>query len=170
MQQLLASILRNWRALQFFPNRIDNPHPRLLSELRSKPKSILPSTQPRGFVRRPPYRHFRLRTGPFLVRKFRRVQTNRIVETRDKTVRVGNQINRGALMRDQPLPINFKFVLLRFAAKDRMILQDQASFPRPRQSLKKEPSAKSADAAAHHNAIVYFSGVDRIGQKGTVCA
>src|SRR5712671_7453006 len=94
--------------------------------------------------------HGRLCSRPFRVSKFRRVQTNRIVEARDKTVRIRNQINRRALMRDQALSVNFKFVLLRFAAKDRMIFQDQASFPSPGEPLKKQCSGKSADTAANH--------------------
>src|SRR6267154_1235373 len=71
-------------------------------------------------------------------------------------------------MRDQPLSVHFKFVLLRFTAKDRMIFQDQASLTLAGKPLKKQRSSKSADAAANHHAIVYFSGVDWISQKRTV--
>src|SRR6267154_4344835 len=71
-------------------------------------------------------------------------------------------------MRDQAPSIHFKFVLLRFAAKDRMIFQDQASFPSPGKPLKKQRSSKSADTAANHNAVVNLSGIDGISQKRTV--
>src|SRR6266853_367397 len=71
-------------------------------------------------------------------------------------------------MRDHPRSIHFKFVLLRFAAKNRMILQDQASFASPGKPLKKQRGSKSADAAANHDAVVNLSGIDRIGQKRTV--
>src|SRR6267378_4259644 len=73
-------------------------------------------------------------------------------------------------MRDQPRSIHFKFVLLRFAAKDRMIFQDQGSFPSPGKPLKKQRSGKSADAAANHNAVINLSGIDRISQEGMVSA
>src|SRR5712672_1196197 len=73
-------------------------------------------------------------------------------------------------MRDQAPSIHFKFVLLRFAAKDRMIFQDQASFASPGKPLKKQRSSKSADAAANHNAVINLSGVDRISQEGMVYA
>src|SRR6266481_3753184 len=73
-------------------------------------------------------------------------------------------------MRDQPCSIHFKFVLLRFAAKDRMIFQDQASFPSPGKPLEKKRSSKSADAAANHNTIINFASINRIGQEGAVRA
>ena len=68
-------------------------------------------------------------------------------------------------MRDQAPSIHFKFVLLRFAAKDRMIFQDQASFASPSKPLKKQRCSKSADAAANHNAVINLSGIDGISQE-----
>src|SRR5882762_3569145 len=73
-------------------------------------------------------------------------------------------------MRDQALSVNFKFVLLRFAAKDRMIFQDQASFVSSGKPLKKQRGSKSADAAANHNTIINFASINRIGQEGAVRA
>src|SRR5882762_1949308 len=73
-------------------------------------------------------------------------------------------------MRDQPRSIHFKFVLLRFAAKDRMIFQDQGSFPSPGKPLKKQRGGKSADTAANHNTVINLSGIDRISQEGAVRA
>ena len=71
-------------------------------------------------------RHLRLRPAPFLICQLRRLQPDRIVELREKRLRLLQLINRRALMRNQPLAVHKKFVLLRLTAEDRMIFEQRS--------------------------------------------
>ncbi len=68
-------------------------------------------------------------------------------------------------MRDEPVSIHEKLIAFRFAAEDRMVIEDEAGLAFARLLLKSQGRGQSADAATHDDAIVGFSGVDHVGRK-----
>ena len=131
-QQFTSRFRRNWRSLHLFSDWIDKPHPWLLSKLRAKPETILPAAQSCRIIRGAAECHLRSGAGPFLVSQLWSAQPDGIVKACDETIRVGNEINRRTLMRYKFLSIHLKFVLLRLASKNWMILQNEARFVRSR--------------------------------------
>src|SRR2546430_775976 len=73
-------------------------------------------------------------------------------------------------MGDQALAIDFKIVLLRFSAKNRMVLEDQARFACSREPLKKQRGGKSTDTAADDYAVKGFASVDGVRGRRIVRA
>ena len=68
-------------------------------------------------------------------------------------------------MREQTVPIHQEFIALRFAAKNRMIIEHQALAPSPRLPQKEKRRRKPADSAADHHAIVNFPRAYRCGRN-----
>ena len=68
-------------------------------------------------------------------------------------------------MRHESVPVHQKFVALGFAAKNRVVVEYQASSVLARLALKNQGCSQPADTSAHDNAIVNFAGVDCVGGK-----
>ncbi len=130
-----ARLAIHWSAGQLLSNRINQPQPGPLPELRAKPKAILSALFARRFVGSPRKSQFRLRSGPFLIVQFRSGQSDGIVESRQKTVWILQLIDRRTLVSDQPMTVYQKFVLFGLAAKNGMIFQNQARFSTSRLAL-----------------------------------
>ena len=63
-------------------------------------------------------------------------------------MRILKLVNRGALMGDELLTVHQEFVLLGLAAKDRMVLEDQATGSSGRLPGKEQGGGEPADASA----------------------
>ena len=95
-------------------------------KIGSEPKAVLSSGHSSGIVRRAADGHNGSRASPGLIREARFSEADGVVEIGEKTSRVRNEIDRGALMCDDGMAVNCEFVLLGFAAEDGMIFEDQA--------------------------------------------
>src|SRR5208283_1707354 len=65
-------------------------------------------------------------------------------------------------MRDQPVAIYQKLILLRLATEDGMVLKNQALHSRARLPLEKQGGGKSADSTADDDTIVRLPGIDDV--------
>src|SRR6185312_8374404 len=64
------------------------------------------------------------------------------------------------------LPIDYELIPARFSTEYRMVLQHQTGPPCPGLPLEGQRSRKAADAAAHYDAIEYFTRIDDVlGQR-----
>src|SRR5580700_1373538 len=169
-QQFTARSRRKRRSFHLFPDRINEPQPRVLPELCSEPETILPVAQTRRVIRSTAEGHLRSCTGPSLVSQLRRVQSNGIVKACDETVRIGNQIDCRSLMRHEAFSIHLEFVLFRLTAKNRMILQNEARFVLPRFPLEEKRRRQAADSSADNDAVVRLSCLDSVGRQRLVSA
>src|SRR5579872_7400042 len=110
-------------------------------------------------------RNLRIGAGPLLVFKPRRLQTDRVVEALNKTVRIVDLEQRRALMGKESVSVDQELIALGFATEDRMIIENEACFPWSSFTSKDQPCRESADSAADNHAIVGFSGIYDAGGK-----
>src|SRR5579863_1864570 len=158
----------NRSAFEILPRRIDQPEPWSLAEFRAKPESVLSMLQTHGFVRSFGKRKLWLRSGPFLIRQFRHLQPYGIVEPCEKAMRVLNLIDRRALVRDQPLAIYEKLVLLGLSTENGVVLENQALHAWTGLAPEEQSRGKPADPATDDHAIVAFPGINDVLGKWLV--
>ena len=86
----------------------------------------------------------------------------------EEAVRILKLVNRRALVGDEPLAVHQEFVLLGFAAKDGMVLEDQAAGSRRRLPGKKQGGSEPADPSTDDDTVIGFAGVDQVFGEGIV--
>src|SRR5271170_149589 len=136
-QPLHPSALRNRSAFEISPYWIHQPHAGFPTELRAKPETVLAMCEPNRFIRRFGQGKLWIFPTPFLIGELGRFQADRLVEVREKAVRVLQLIDGRSLVHDQPLAVDQKFVLLGLPAEDRVVLKNQALRARACLTLKK---------------------------------
>src|SRR5215472_14840674 len=114
-----------------------------MAELRSEVRCIRGRSQ----VGRAAEFDLRLGTAPVLVFQPRGPQPYRFVESGDKTVRVRNREECGALMGNQPMSVDHELVPLGLSSEDGVIIKHQAGFARSRQLLEDQRRGQTADSA-----------------------
>src|SRR5690349_12082167 len=114
---------------EFLADGIDEPNSGLgdfrrrrfakrLREARPKPEAVIARAQSGGIVRSAADGQFGRSAVPMLVIELRLREPDGVVELGEKTVRILNEVDGGALVRDEALAVDEKFVLLGFAAED----------------------------------------------------
>ena len=98
------------------------------------------------------------------------MKTDGVVEIGQKAAWIGHEVNCRALMRNDAIAVNVKFVLLGFAAENGMVFKDQTFRTGPCLAKKERGSRESADSAADYYAVVEFTSVSRVFQEcGGIC-
>src|SRR5204863_7028676 len=105
--------------------RIHHPHalPGLLAELRPEVTAVIA----RRFVRRVCERHLGRRAPPGLVGERGAIHADHLVEPIGIAALAWHEEDRRALVRDESLPVDEKFVPLGFAAENRMVVEDETA-------------------------------------------
>src|SRR3989441_4257522 len=133
------------------------PAPRALAELRSEVEAVVPGR----LVRRVSEWHLRRRPAPRLVGEGGAIHSDHLVGAIRITTLARYQEDRGTLVRGEPLSVDEELVALRFAAEDRVVVDDKAApafvF------LDEDRGGESADSAAHGDEVVHLAGVDGVG-------
>src|SRR5579864_6863990 len=95
-----------------------------MAELRSEIPAIGGPTE----IRRGCQRNLRIGTSPLLIFETRCLEADRVVEPLDGAVRIVHLKQRRALVRDQALTVDEKFVALGLAAEHWMVIEHEAIF------------------------------------------
>ena len=96
------------------------------AEFGPEPEAVLSRGHSCGIVWRAADGHVIVAATPCLIRKPRFVKTDGIVEIGEKAAGIRYEINCRALMRDDAMAVNGKFVLPGFSSEDGMVFEDQA--------------------------------------------
>src|SRR5881396_1571241 len=133
------------------------PAPRALAELRSEVEAVVPGR----LVRRVSERHLRRRPAPRLVGERGAIHSDHLVEAIRVATLPGHQEDRGTLVRGEALSVDEELVALRFAAEDRVVVDDEATSALV--FLEEDRGGESADSAADGDEVVPLAGVDGVG-------
>src|SRR6266566_1804763 len=156
-QQLRLHALADRRAFEPSAPRIHHPHAGSLAELRSEVESVIH----RRVVRRVTERHLGRRSAPRLVVERGAIHGDHLVEAVGVTAFLGDQEDRRALVRGEPLSVDEELVALRFAAEDGVVVDDER--PSALVLLEEDRRGQSADATADGDEVVRLAGVAGLG-------
>src|SRR5205085_3209789 len=116
---------------------------------------------PRRVVRRVTERHLGRRSTPRLVVERRSIHSDHVVELTGVAALLRHEEYRRALVRGEPLSVDEELVPLRFAAEDRVIVDDERApafvF------LEEDRGGESGDSTADGDEVVDLAGVSGVG-------
>src|SRR3954464_15741424 len=95
---------------------------------------------------------------PSLVLEEAAVHADHLVETVGVAAFAGDEEDRAALVRDDALPVDKKFVASRFAAEDRVVVENQAAATSV--LLEEHGRGEPTESAADGDEVVRLAGVD----------
>src|SRR5213596_3224037 len=156
-QQLRSRDVADRGALELPSPWVYYPHPRSLAELRSEVEAVVLGR----LVRRVSERHLRRRPAPRLVGERGAIHSDHLVEAIRVATLPGHQEDRGTLVRGEALSVDEELVALRFAAEDRVVVDDEATSALV--FMEEDRGGESADSAADGDEVVHLAGVAGVG-------